>query len=161
MFDIAVYSDPWFTDTLTTDHMRMIDVDALHRALHDLKVASKALFERHGAVQLWNVLRDHVLSYDLWIFAGFPALALEALLPAEEESPGRRTSFWQDYSYPVLGAIFAAPFTSLFISGITAFYKAHLSFLNTALLDGKPMWLQLLGAFLLTDLVLYFSHFVR
>lgn len=134
---------------------------AVARLLSEATVSVKALFVDHGAGELWSVLRDHVLSYRMWLVCCLPALGLEALLPAEEHSPKRGRAFWLDFWYPVLGAIFATPFTSIFVVGVRQFYGEHLPFLNTGLLDGKPMWLQLIGAFVITDFALYLSHFVR
>ncbi len=119
------------------------------------------MFQRHHIEAIWDVLRDHVLNSDLWILGCLPALAIETFLPAEDSSPNRRSEFWQDYSYPIFAAIFAAPFVDIFVTGIRAFYRHHLPFLDTAILDGKPLWFQLLCAFLITDFTLFFSHLVR
>lgn len=129
--------------------------------LHAAKDSAKTLFADYHAGAVWDVLRDHVLNYDLWVLCFLPAVVFETLAPAESPSPNRRTEFWVDFWYPVFKAIFAVPFVALFTAGIEGFYRSHLPFLNTALLDGKPMWLQVLGLFLITDFMFYWCHRIR
>lgn len=136
-------------------------VDAAHAALGSTKDAAKTVFHAHHAGAVWIVIRDHVLNRDLWLLAFLPAVLLELALPAEEPSPNRRAGVWLDFWYPVFVAVFAAPFVAIFTEGIAAFYQEDLPFLNTALLDGKPLWLQTLGAFLITDFMFYLCHLIR
>lgn len=129
-------------------------------ALRDAVRSMKPVFVDSGFGRIWDVLRDHVLSYRVWLFCCLPALLLEELAPAEAQE-NRRANFWLDFTYPVLAAIFALPFTAVFVEGIERFYRDTLPFLDTGLLDGKPLWLQVLGAFLVTDFTFYACHYLR
>ena len=130
-------------------------------SVHAAKDAAKAFFEGHHSTALWEIVRDRVLNYDFWLLAFIPAVMLEHLAPAEEFAENRRTELWLDFWYPVFKAAFAMPFIVIFAEGLKAFYRAHIPFLDTGLLDGKPMWLQMLGAFLITDFMFYVGHFLR
>jgi sterol desaturase/sphingolipid hydroxylase (fatty acid hydroxylase superfamily) len=138
--------------------------NALHSALAAAiatKDAAKDFVTAHHADAVWTVARDHVFNRDLWLLAFIPALLLELVAPAEEPSPNRRAELWLDFWYPVFIALFAAPFVAIFVTGIQNFYTENLPFLNTGLLNGKPIWLQALGAFLITDFMFYLCHFIR
>lgn len=134
---------------------------AAHAALGTSRDTAKAFFDSHGAGAIWTVFRDHVVNRDLWLLAFLPTVLLELAIPAEEPSPARKSELWLDFWYPVFIAAFATPFVAIFATGIENFYRTQLPFLNTGLLDGKPMWLQMLGAFLITDFMFYLCHLIR
>lgn len=145
---------------LSSGHLSASIHPALN-ALHATRDVAKAFFFAHHGDAVWTIARDHVFNRDLWLLAFIPAVVLEVVAPAEEQSPNRRAELWLDFFYPVFVAIFAAPFVAIFVAGIQDFYTARLPFLNTGILDGKPIWMQAVGAFLITDFMFYLCHLIR
>lgn len=129
--------------------------------VHLTKAGVKAWFYAHALQGVWSVSRDYLLDYRIWLLAVIPCLLLETFLPAMMESESRHASRWLDFVYPIFGGILLAPFTGIMIAGIDRFFRTNLPYLNTGLLDHKPLVLQVLGAFLIMDLASYVSHYLR
>ena len=85
---------------------------------------------------------------------------LERLFPVNRVAGTRRALFY-DAIYPIANGILIFPFVYMFITVISNSYHQMLPSLNTALLDNKPLWLQMLGAFLVGDLMFYVCHWLR
>jgi len=77
-----------------------------------------------------------------------PCLFLERLFPVNRVAGTRRALFY-DAIYPIANGILIFPFVYMFITVISNSYHQMLPSLNTALLDNKPLWLQMLGAFII------------
>lgn len=129
--------------------------------LHLTKAGVKAWLYAHELQGVWQVARDYLLDYRIWLLAVVPCLLLETFLPAMMESDSRHASRWLDFSYPIFGGLLLAPFTGLLLAGVDQFYRAHLPFLNTGLLDNKPAIVQIIGSFLILDFASYLSHYLR
>lgn len=132
------------------------------------KEGLRAWLNAHGLEGVWmmsrggfEVARDYLFNYHIWVFAVIPCLLLETLFPAVMESETRTASRWVDFCYPILGGILIAPFMGVFITGIDEFFRRQVPFLNTGLLDHKPMAVQMLGALIVTDFAAYVSHYAH
>jgi sterol desaturase/sphingolipid hydroxylase (fatty acid hydroxylase superfamily) len=123
----------------------------LHLNSHDLK----SMFIDAGLLPVWEILRDYIFGFKLWIFGLLPCLFLERLLPA---SRGSRRALFFDWIYPIANGILIFPVVNIFVIEVNNFYHQTLPFLNTGLLDNSPLWLQGIGAFLIADLMFYITH---
>ena len=56
--------------------------DLLRIGRHDLK----SMFIDAGLLNVWDLLRDYVFSYKVWIFGVLPCLFLERLFPASRRA---------------------------------------------------------------------------
>src|SRR5687767_7075692 len=122
------------------------------------RLALRDLLAAHGMDHVAALLRDYVFSYRIWLVGLLPCLLLAQRWRAVHDDDRRRASFLTDTFYPVLTGLLLVPFVDAWVELVMGFYRARIPFLNTGLLDGKPMWLQLLGAFLITDLAFWFAH---
>jgi len=110
-----------------------------------------------GLLPVWDLLRDYVFSYKIWILGVLPCLFLQRLFPASRAAGTRRALFY-DAIYPIANGILIFPFVYMFITIISNFYHQMVPSLNTG---NKPLWLQMLGAFLVGDLMFYVCHWLR
>ena len=120
----------------------------------------KSMFMDAGLLRVWDLLRDYVFSYKVWILGVLPCLFLERLFPVNRVAGTRRALFY-DAIYPIANGILIFPFVYMFITVISNSYHQMLPSLNTALLDNKPLWFQMLGAFIIGDLMFYVCHRLR
>jgi sterol desaturase/sphingolipid hydroxylase (fatty acid hydroxylase superfamily) len=134
---------------------------ALPLQVHVVKATVKAWLYAHSLQRVWDVARDYVFDYHLWLVAIIPCWLLETFLPAMMERESHRASRWLDFCYPVFGGLVLAPFTAIVISGIDHFARAHLTFARTGLLDHRPMAVQFIGAFLIMDFAGYIAHYLK
>jgi sterol desaturase/sphingolipid hydroxylase (fatty acid hydroxylase superfamily) len=118
----------------------------------------KGILAGVGLLHVWNVTFYYIFNYNVWIVGLLPCLILERRIPAVPIEGSKWTSLKMDAIYPIIGGLLVIPFADMFIKGITNFYHQILPFLDTGLLAGKPIWLQLLGAFLITEFMYYSSH---
>ena len=121
----------------------------------------KTMFGDVGLIHVWELLRDHIFSYKVWILGLLPCLFLERWFPAIQTKASKRAYIQDGLVYPIVGGLLVFPFVAVAVTGIKNLYHQTLPFLNTGLLDDKPLWLQLLGAFLIVDLMFYISHRTR
>jgi len=117
----------------------------------------KSIFIDAGLLPVWDLLRDYVFSYKIWILGVLPCLFLQRLFPASRAAGTRRALFY-DAIYPIANGILIFPFVYMFITIISNFYHQMVPSLNTG---NKPLWLQMLGAFLVGDLMFYVCHWLR
>jgi sterol desaturase/sphingolipid hydroxylase (fatty acid hydroxylase superfamily) len=99
-----------------------------------------------------------VFSYKTWLIGLLPALLLERFRPVFRSEKIISKHLLMDAVYPLFRAIFGVLVVAAVLTTIAEAYKTYLPFLNTGLLDGKPLWVQGLGVFLITDLMFYVSH---
>ena len=88
-------------------------------------------------------------------------LLLSRRFPAERGLPLFGVGMLQDFGYFVLIIVFRIVFTALFITAVAALYQQHLDFLTLHIGEGWPLWLRVLVAWLFSDLLAWFHHFVR
>lgn len=122
----------------------------------------KRLFFENGFEHLWVLLRDHLLSVKLYLGGLIPCLILERYFAVYKRQRVLTANLLVDFSFPVLAAVlFVAPAVAFATGAIKLFYDTYLPQLNLHLLDGQPLWIQVVGAFLIVDFTLFVSHFLR
>src|SRR5262249_5188846 len=114
----------------------------------------------HGLGPMWTVARDYVFNYRIWLLGVAPCVLLERWRPAVRGNQARRASLRLDLLYPV-GEFLLLPVTAAWVGVITTVYHRTFPFLDTGLLDGQPLAVQMIGAFLIGDLAFYVSHRLR
>jgi sterol desaturase/sphingolipid hydroxylase (fatty acid hydroxylase superfamily) len=133
--------------------------------LAPIKAAAKAWAYSHHLAPVWDGVRDRVLTtilnYKVWTLGLVPCLFLETVFPAVIENEARRASRWMDFCYPIFSGLALFPFVSILTTGLDRLFRENAPFLNTGLLDGKPMLLQVIGAFLIGDFLTYVTHYLR
>jgi sterol desaturase/sphingolipid hydroxylase (fatty acid hydroxylase superfamily) len=125
------------------------------------KQAIKAAFEAYGLEPLWAVLRGVYFNPHEMLFA-VPLLLLWRIRPADNSA---RTLFSGyvvlDFLYP----IFVLPIQATVIVGgisvIDSFFKTHIPFLKSGLVDGQPLWIQGLAAIVIVDFMFYVAHWLK
>lgn len=136
-------------------------VDVLVNAVFHWSDADKAwlknAFFSNGMGWLWEFLRDYLFNHWIWLFGLLPALLLERLRPVFSGRVFDR-HLLMDGVYPFFNALVGVLATAVVVATIAEFYRSQVPFINTGLLDGKPLWLQAVGVFLITDLMFYISH---
>src|SRR5262249_47851790 len=95
-----------------------------------------------------------------WLLGVAPCVLLERWRPAVRGNQARRASLRLDLLYPV-GKFLLLPVTAAWVGVITTVYHRTFPFLDTGLLDGQPLAVQMIGAFLIGDLAFYVSHRLR
>lgn len=90
-----------------------------------------------------------------------PCLILERLRPAAPFHAHRSGNLLLDFLYPIPRILIPTAFIGLGVVFAKYIYSTYLPFLNMGLLDGKPLWLQTIGAFLISDFMFYWSHRIR
>lgn len=136
-------------DAFAAGWAALLDLD--HSAL-------KAVVEQQGLGWLWAVLRDYVFNWNLWLLGIGPALLLERWVPAFRLERVFTPQHMMDAIYPLLNAVLSAVAITAVVVGIKGFYATYLPFVNTRMLDEKPLWVQGIAVFLLTDFVSYVTH---
>jgi len=114
----------------------------------------------HGLGPVWTVARDYVFNYRVWLLGVAPCVLLERWRPAVRGNQARQASLRLDLLYPV-GKFLLLPVTAAWVGVITTFYHRTFPFLDAGLLDGQPLAVQMIGAFLIGDLAFYVSHRLR
>lgn len=122
--------------------------------------AIKATVIEAGGTETWAVL-THLSDPRILLLGILPCLILERLFPAADYKAHKGGNLLLDFLYPI-----PQIFIPTAIVGSGAFLAKYISvtylpFLNTGLLDGKPLWVQALGAFLIVDFMFYWSHRMR
>lgn len=107
------------------------------------------------------MFRDYLFSPQLYFYTLLPVFLLEQLFYVTRRRRRLSRSVCIDFLYPVLNAFGGATIAAIGITAIKAGYHRFLPFLNTGLLDDKPIWIQGLGAFLIMDFMFYVSHYLR
>lgn len=118
----------------------------------------KLLFEENGLMWLWEFFRNYLFSYRVWLFGFLPAVLLQFWRPVFKEHNRITPELVVDALYPLFSAILNVVAVTAAVIAVSEFYSAYLPFANTGLLDDKPLWLQGLGVFLITDIMFYISH---
>lgn len=90
-----------------------------------------------------------------------PLVLLSRRYPADRRQAAWSAGMLQDLGYFVLIVAFRIVFTALFIAAVAEFYRQHLGALSLHLGEGWPLWLRVLVAWLFSDLLGWFHHFVR
>lgn len=121
----------------------------------------KFWFARHGLESAWRVLRDIVLNPWFYLRLLLTFCIFERFFAVSRRKQWITPNIRLDFMYPVLNALVFGAISAAFVTGIKVFYDAHLPFLNTGLLDRKPIVVQALGAFLITDFMFFLSHYIR
>jgi sterol desaturase/sphingolipid hydroxylase (fatty acid hydroxylase superfamily) len=119
------------------------------------KNALKAFVVENHLYWFWSVLRDYLYNIRIWVYVIPPALLLQYFWPIDKNQKTFSRHFFFDALYPML---FRAVSITAVTSLIVEFYFQYLPFLNTGLLDDKPLWLQAIGVFLTLDLMFYVFH---
>lgn len=125
------------------------------------KLTLKVAFELYGLQPLWSLLRDVylnpyvlMLGIPLWVLLG-------KIWPAEKHRSLSSGNLPLDFLYP----IFSLPIqTTIIVSGaafINRAFAAYIPFLDANLLDGQPVAIQAVGAFLIVDFMFYVTHWLK
>lgn len=125
----------------------------------DLPAIKAAVLET-GGPKAWEVL-TYLTDPKMLLLGLLPCLILERLLPASTDKAHQGGHMLIDFLYPVPRIFIPTAVLGLGTYAAKYISSNYLPFLNTGLLDGKPLWLQALGAFLITDFMLYWSHRLR
>ena len=125
------------------------------------KESLKDVFISNGYAHLWDFFRDYVFSYKVWILGLAPALIIERLIPAVGRKSIIDKNLIFDSAYPIFVTLIALPYTVLVIALVQELYAEYIPIVNLRILDDKPLIIQCVGAFLISDFMLYFSHYLR
>lgn len=124
------------------------------------KEVIKAVVIDSGGEQAWSVIA-YMSNPQVILLGLLPCLLLEHFLPARNYQAHKSGSLLIDYFYPIVALVLAPAFAGFSTLSAAYIYKTHFPSLNTGLLDDQPFGVQVLGAFLITDLALYWSHRLR
>src|SRR5262245_59683246 len=120
---------------------------------------AKQLAYAYGLGSLWELIRDVYLNAYI---AGPLFLALAWLWPAERSArPHKRASIAIDLIYPILCLPISATIVAATVAGINWLVETYTPTLALGLLDDKPILVQALGAFLISDLMFYVAHVLK
>lgn len=122
--------------------------------------AIKAAVIASGGQEAWDVI-GYLTNPKVLLLALIPCLVIERLRPAVPHQAHRTGGLLLDFLYPIPRLLIPTAFLGLGTMFAMYIYKTYLPFLNTGLLDGQPLWLQTLGAFLISDFMFYWSHRIR
>jgi sterol desaturase/sphingolipid hydroxylase (fatty acid hydroxylase superfamily) len=125
------------------------------------KITLKAWFAANHMGPLWDLLRDYLLNPQVMIIYFIPLLFLERLIPAEKPKKLVNPHLAFDFLFPLMRLVLTLGLIPVGYAFMKSMYDTYLPFLNTGILDGKPMWLQIIGAFAITDFMFWFSHYLR
>lgn len=120
----------------------------------------KMLFYSNGFSPIWDIFRDHIFGFSLLISIAF-CLLLEAFKPVHPKNRLINGNLIQDYLFPVFEAILLTNLIAHLLAGLKIFYDTYVPFLNTGLLDNQPFIIQVIGAFLIADFMVFFSHYIH
>lgn len=104
--------------------------------------------------------REYLFDIRLWLWMTF-FVALEQLIPAKPLRRFLTAPKILDFLYPVLNAAVRALVVVALYNPLRWLYSTYFSFLDVGVMDGLPLVVQGLGAFLVMDFAHWFSHYVR
>jgi sterol desaturase/sphingolipid hydroxylase (fatty acid hydroxylase superfamily) len=126
------------------------------------KQAIKAGFEAHGLEPLFALLRDLYFNPYVMLFAVPLLFLLRRIWPAGDSSRSLFTGYvLLDFLYPIFALPIEATMVVAGVSVIEGFFRTHIPFLKSGLVDGQPLWIQGLAAFLIVDLMFYVAHWFK
>lgn len=124
--------------------------------LYDVKMA----VINSAGQDAWKIL-TYFADPKILLLGLIPCLILERLLPAAPHRAHRSGNLLLDFLYPIPRILIPAAFIGSGVVFAKYIYSTYLPFVNTGLLDDKPLWLQTIGAFLISDFMFYWSHRIR
>jgi len=126
------------------------------------KQAIKAAFEAYGLEPLWALLRDTYLNPYVMLCVIPLLLLLKRIWPADDPPRSPFTCYvLLDFLYPIFALPVQATVIVTGVSVIDGFFKTHIPFLQSGLVDGQPLWLQGLAAVLIVDFMFYVAHWLK
>jgi sterol desaturase/sphingolipid hydroxylase (fatty acid hydroxylase superfamily) len=126
------------------------------------KEAVKGAFEAYGLEPLWVLLRDIYFNPYVMLFAIPLLLLLKRIWPADDSARSPFTCYvLLDFLYPILTLPVQVTVIVTGVSVIDRFFKTHLPFLKTGLVERQPLWLQGLAAVLIVDFMFYVAHWLK
>lgn len=125
------------------------------------KESLKAFAAAHGLLPVWDLFRDLYFNpyYMLVVIPLF--LLLGRIWPAEKPGPHAKASLALDFFYPALCLPIGATLVVTGIVLIRKTFETYIPFLDSGLLDDRPLVIQAAGAFLITDLMFYVAHVLK
>src|SRR5690348_4599010 len=76
----------------------------------------KDMFINAGLLHIWELFRDYIFSYKVWILGVLPCLFLERLFPAMRTRGSRQALFYDGLVYPIAGGAMILPFVEIFVT---------------------------------------------
>ena len=125
------------------------------------KAGLKDWFYMHHMAQLWDLLRDYLFNPQVMLLYFVPLVILERLIPAEKPKKFVNPHLAFDFFFPIMRLLLTLGLIPVGYALVKTIYMTYVPFLNTGLLDNKPMWIQIIGAFAITDFMFWFSHYLR
>lgn len=130
--------------------------ESLGLNLEDIKLA----VINSAGQDAWRII-TYFADPKILLLGLIPCLVLERMRPAAPFNAHRNGNLLLDFLYPIPRMLIPAAFIGLGVVFAKYIYSTYLPFLNTGLLDDKPLWLQALGAFIISDFMFYWSHRIR
>jgi sterol desaturase/sphingolipid hydroxylase (fatty acid hydroxylase superfamily) len=107
-----------------------------------------------------TVVKTQMLS---WYFPAFVALILllEWAMPVSTKLTVFSVAFFHDFLWFLLDALFTGVVIPIYQMSLTRFYHSYLGFLRVDIIQGWPVWGQILAAVLVADFIRWFHHLLR
>jgi len=107
-----------------------------------------------------TVVKTQMVSWYFYVLVGF-ILSVEWAKPVYARLSIFSVAFFHDFLWFLLDALFMGIVISIYQLWLSRFYHSYLGFLRADIIEGWPVWGQILIAVLVADFIRWFHHWLR